>query len=143
MDVEDNVQALYALTDFLMETGDYTTTTYYQTIAEHFDSVQDQKSFALRLVIHYVGDLHQPLHTTAAVSNTYPHGDAGGNYEHLPEYENTGATNLHSVWDSVIYNYTGYQTLPFTTTTWAANGAEVKELATAYPQTGDMHDGNF
>jgi hypothetical protein len=111
MDVEDNVQALYALTDFLMETGDYTTTTYYQTIAEHFDSVQDQKSFALRLVIHYVGDLHQPLHTTAAVSNTYPHGDAGGNYEHLPEYENTGATNLHSVWDSVIYNYTGYQTL--------------------------------
>jgi hypothetical protein len=30
MDEEDNVQALYALTDFLMETGDYKTTTYYE-----------------------------------------------------------------------------------------------------------------
>jgi hypothetical protein len=29
-DTEDNVQALYALTNFLTKTGDYTASTYYQ-----------------------------------------------------------------------------------------------------------------
>lgn len=57
-DVEDNVQALYALTNFLTETGDYTSTTYYQQIKDHFPLLQDQQSFALRLIIHYVGDVH-------------------------------------------------------------------------------------
>jgi len=39
--IDDNVQALYALTDFLTNTGDYKSTTYYQQIAEHFSSLQD------------------------------------------------------------------------------------------------------
>jgi hypothetical protein len=34
---------------------------------------EDQaKSVALRFLIHYVGDLHQPLHTVARVNPSYP-----------------------------------------------------------------------
>ena len=38
-------------------------------------------------------------------------GDAGGNFEHVPEVGNTGVTNLHSIWNSVIYEYPGYPNL--------------------------------
>jgi len=57
---------------------------------------------ALRFVIHFVGDLHQPLH--AATNN-----DEGGNcvpvafFEQLPQLRNpqnaSYAPNLHGVWD--------------------------------------------
>ena len=63
------------------------------------------------MIIHYIGDLHQPLHATTEVDNQYPHGDLGGNYQHVPDTGDTGVTNLHSIWDSVIYEYPGYATL--------------------------------
>jgi S1/P1 Nuclease len=37
------------------------------------------ESFILRLLIHYIGDIHQPLHATAKVNPNYPKGDMGGN----------------------------------------------------------------
>ena len=61
----------------------------------------DAKSFALRLLIHYVGDIHQPLHATSRVDSKYPKGDAGGNFFHVPQKGDV--KNLHSVWDSVVY----------------------------------------
>lgn len=59
----------------LTDSGDYKSTTYYQQIAAAFPKQADQLSFALRLVIHYVGDMHQPLHAEAEVNSTYPSGD--------------------------------------------------------------------
>ena len=82
---------------------------YVNKIAESFSYTEDQFSFALRLIIHYAGDIHQPLHSVAEVDNEYPEGDEGGNYEHIPSVN--GVSNLHSVWDSVIYQYTGYASL--------------------------------
>ena len=67
------------------------------------------KSFALRLLIHYVGDIHQPLHSTSRVDSKYPRGDAGGNLFHVPSKE--GAKNLHAVWDSVVYLFTATPSL--------------------------------
>lgn len=101
----DVVSALTSLTKFLKgEVGsDYDT--YTQQIAQKFSYEDDQKSFALRMVIHYVGDVHQPLHTTAEVDPTYPTGDRGGNSEQVPSSH--GASNLHAIWDSVIYVYDG------------------------------------
>jgi len=101
MDTVDNVDALNMLTGWLVDSGDYKESTYYQQIVKAFPVVEDQKAFALRLIIHYVGDIHQPLHATALVDSHYPKGDAGGNFEHIPAQD--GVTNLHSVWDSVIY----------------------------------------
>ena len=58
------------------------------------------------MIIHYVGDVHQPLHSTALVDSEYPSGDRGGNSEHIPSID--GVSNLHAVWDSVLYTWTGY-----------------------------------
>jgi len=38
------------------------------------------RSYAMRLLVHYVGDLHQPLHAADRLNSRYPKGDAGGNF---------------------------------------------------------------
>lgn len=70
----------------------------------HIPNEEDAKSYALRLLIHYIGDIHQPLHASARVDKKYPKGDAGGNFFTVPAKENT--KNLHAVWDSAVYAYT-------------------------------------
>lgn len=74
------------------------------------------KSIALRFLIHYIGDLHQPLHTTSKVNDLYPKGDLGGNLFNVTEED--GINELHAVWDSVIYEYEGYANLPFNESDW-------------------------
>ena len=55
------------------------------------------KGIALRVLLHVVGDIHQPLHATTQVSTKFPQGDRGGN---LLILSGTGvAKNLHSYWD--------------------------------------------
>jgi hypothetical protein len=61
-----------------------------------------KRAEALRYIIHFVGDLHQPLHSTT-------NDDEGGNcvplkyFRRKPREHNHGFTpNLHSVWDSAI-----------------------------------------
>lgn len=56
-----------------------------------------EKGIALRILLHVVGDIHQPLHATTKVSQHLPNGDHGGNLNIL--HENTIATNLHAYWD--------------------------------------------
>jgi hypothetical protein len=61
-----------------------------------------KKADALRFLIHFVGDLHQPLHATT-------NNDQGGNcvpvayFDALPQLRNpqteTYAPNLHGIWD--------------------------------------------
>ncbi len=59
---------------------------------------------ALRFLIHFVGDVHQPLHAVARDSDEHPDGDRGGNdFKVLPidrhkELE-PPPTNLHALWD--------------------------------------------
>lgn len=57
-----------------------------------------QKGIALRILLHVVGDIHQPLHATSRVSESYPEGDRGGNLVELTQ--NSVAKNLHSYWDN-------------------------------------------
>lgn len=85
----------------------------------------------MRLMLHYAGDIHQPLHATSRVDHEYPQGDRGGNSFKLPSKD--GANNLHAVWDSIIYEFTGYPTLPFSDADWAKNGNVAKELMAKYP----------
>ena len=109
-DSVDVLEALEALTSFLKGESVTSPNTYIDQIQSSFADEKDQLSFALRLVIHYVGDIHQPLHAVAGVSDEYPKGDRGGNSEWIdPSVDGVG--NLHQVWDSVIYSYIGYETL--------------------------------
>ena len=105
----DVVGALTDLTGFLKGEVTQSESYYVNKIAGYFSYEEDQLSFALRLVIHYVGDIHQPLHAIAEVDSTYPTGDRGGNEEHIPSVD--GVSNLHALWDADIYTYTGYPDL--------------------------------
>ena len=58
---------------------------------------------SVRLLIHYLGDIHQPLHSLSRVDPDYPAGDRGGNDFPLPNHYS--AAELHAVWDSVIYEF--------------------------------------
>ncbi len=60
-----------------------------------------ERAKALRYVLHFVVDLHQPLHATALESNRHPRGDKGGNdYAILaPAGMPRSVDNLHRLWD--------------------------------------------
>jgi hypothetical protein len=51
---------------------------------------------ALKFLIHFVGDLHQPLHSTER------NDDKGGNFRLVFFLNQSEAVNLHRVWDSEI-----------------------------------------
>ena len=54
---------------------------------------RDEAVLALKMVIHLMGDLHQPMHMGHK-------SDLGGNRVEVNFFKNT--TNLHSVWDSQL-----------------------------------------
>jgi hypothetical protein len=54
----------------------------------------------LALLIHFIGDMHQPLHCCSLVNDTYPKGDKGGNDFYIKP-GNRGI-KLHSLWDGLL-----------------------------------------
>ncbi|MEO9953054.1 MULTISPECIES: S1/P1 nuclease [Nonlabens] len=71
---------------------------------------REEKAFQLRMLVHFIGDLHQPLHT--GISE-----DKGGNDFQVRWFRD--GSNLHRVWDSqMIESY----------------GMSYTELATNMPQ---------
>jgi hypothetical protein len=63
-----------------------------------------QKAIAIAWLEHLIGDLHQPLHTSARVTDTEPKGDQGGNLFLLmpKDTPRDKQENLHWYWDSII-----------------------------------------
>jgi S1/P1 Nuclease len=62
----------------------------------------------LRLIIHFVGDIHQPLHCAARVSRALPDGDQGGNLVTIKiagPNGNPRSINLHSYWDGGLESF--------------------------------------
>lgn len=70
---------------------------------------QARRAQALRFIVHYVGDLHQPLHCSTRVDKKNRRGDEGGNlfFVRVP----TGKANqfreikLHSYWDGGLDSF--------------------------------------
>ncbi len=54
-----------------------------------------QRGEALKFLIHFVGDLHQPLHVT-------DNHDRGGNDVQIVVFGASAATNLHALWDTAL-----------------------------------------
>jgi hypothetical protein len=91
--------------------------------------VSFSRSFNLRLMIHYFGDIHQPLHSVSRYTADYPNGDAGGNLFRIPNSGVTGSiNNLHSVWDSVGYAYEAFIDQPLTDDSWKYLGQEAFKI---------------
>jgi hypothetical protein len=63
------------------------------------------KRLALLILIHLVGDIHQPLHAVTKVSKQLPQGDLGGNLFRLGPNKVGG--NLHQYWDRGAGFYMG------------------------------------
>lgn len=63
-----------------------------------------EKAVAIAWIEHIVGDIHQPLHTSARVTETEPKGDQGGNLFQLTPQgtPREQQVNLHWYWDSII-----------------------------------------
>lgn len=60
-------------------------------------------------MIHYFGDVHQPLHSVSRYTADYPDGDMGGNLFTIDPIGPVGDTadNLHALWDSVVSTMIG------------------------------------
>jgi hypothetical protein len=57
---------------------------------------KEKRAEALKYLVHFVGDIHQPLHCAER------NGDKGGNARLVFFEDRPKAMNLHSVWDSAI-----------------------------------------
>jgi hypothetical protein len=75
----------------------------------------DKKRMYLKLLIHFVGDIHQPFHAGR-------HEDLGGNKIKLTWFSTP--TNLHSLWDEQLINF---QQLSYTEYTTAINRTSAKQ----------------
>ena len=101
------------------------------------------KSYALRLLIHYVGDIHQPFHNEAMYSTQFPTGDKGGNLITLPSHYSSD--ELHAVWDQQMYSEHNHISRPINQTAWntfqprvvslMASGASAVAKASEYQNT--------
>lgn len=61
-------------------------------------STREDKIFYLKMLVHFMGDLHQPLHIGIA-------DDKGGNDFQVRWFKS--GTNLHTVWDSKMIDFYG------------------------------------
>ena len=72
------------------------------------DSPDAEKAIAIAWIQHLIGDLHQPLHTSARVTDAEPKGDQGGNLFLLTPQgtPRDKQENLHWFWDSIVVRNT-------------------------------------
>ena len=90
-------------------------------------------SINTRLLIHYVGDAHQPLHSATLYSADHPKGDRGGT-----QFAVDGEHDIHSMhflWDSACYKYAERTELPLDGETWNRIGDEAASLVSQYPKS--------
>jgi hypothetical protein len=66
-------------------------------ILKDVNSPQDKKAFALKFIVHLVGDLHQPLHVGNGL-------DQGGNKCKVTFHKKE--MNLHALWDEGMIDFT-------------------------------------
>ncbi len=69
----------------------------FEILKDRSRSAADRAT-ALRYVIHFIGDLHQPLHTTT-------NDDQGGNCTSVTLFEDPKRGNLHGAWDYGIIGH--------------------------------------
>lgn len=118
------------LVSWLKKEPGYETGYTYEKVNKYFPNGTDAESIALRFLIHFVGDFHQPLHCLARVNEDYPKGDAGGNAFELPyRYR---VENLHALWDSVLFTTRKYLKMPLEQKNWDFLGSETEVLKSKY-----------
>jgi hypothetical protein len=93
------------------------------------------RGFFIRMLIHLVGDLHQPFHNVALFSKQFPQGDRGGN-QFIVTYKNR-KTNLHSFWDSICGTGVSSYTFPLSSVEKNQIAAKAQQLILKYGPFND------
>jgi len=65
-----------------------------------------ERAMALKFVVHFIGDLHQPLHVTTRTNPDTGQDDEGGNLIQVTFF--SVDTNLHAVWDTNLIMHKVY-----------------------------------
>ena len=60
------------------------------------------KGLSIRLLMHFIGDVHQPLHASDRITPKMPEGDAGGNLFPIKHFGEKQMDNLHFLWDTMF-----------------------------------------
>ena len=72
----------------------------FSGVLKNPDATDADKADAIRYLVHFVADCHQPLHTVARDTDQFPNGDRGGNDFKLgPVPLKPKPRNLHFLWD--------------------------------------------
>jgi hypothetical protein len=87
------------------------------------------QAVSLRYLLHFVGDIQQPLHCSTAVSASRPGGDGGGNSFTL----DTTWFNLHSLWDGGGGFLFDSVSRPLSVAGQNALNAKVAQIESVYP----------
>lgn len=76
----------------------------FEKILKDANASNADKAIALAWILHLGGDIHQPLHTSARVTELEPKGDQGGNLFSLSPKDTprNQQVNLHWFWDSIV-----------------------------------------
>lgn len=86
-------------------------------ILKNANSSKADKLFALKFVVHLIGDLHQPLHVGNGL-------DLGGN--NCKVFFHNKLTNLHALWDEGIIDFTNLSFTEFSR--FIAEGKTVEQI---------------
>jgi hypothetical protein len=78
--------------------------TEFEKVVRDPSASDKDKAIAIAWIMHLTGDIHQPLHTSARVTDSEPKGDQGGNLFHLTPQDTPREkqVNLHWFWDSIV-----------------------------------------
>lgn len=113
-----------------------------ETIVANSANTDARRAQYLSFLIHFVGDIHQPLHCVTLYSAQFPKGDKGGNRYLI---HTAIASNLHAYWDEglgLFYSVPGnyqfrYNQVENIATQWMAQypaadfGAQLQDLSAA------------
>ncbi|WP_109300553.1 S1/P1 nuclease [Aquimarina sp. AU474] len=83
------------------------------------NSTSEDKEFYLKMLVHFVGDLHQPLHVGRGE-------DKGGNDIQVQWFRN--GSNLHRVWDSDMLDYYGMSYTELSTNAVVFSEPQIEEI---------------
>jgi hypothetical protein len=89
------------------------------------------KARQLRFMVHFVGDIHQPLHAATYFSAQFPGGDRGGNDWPISGFAWT--SELHALWDGGLGQWADDLVRPLNATGTAWVAALAAQVMGLYP----------
>jgi len=116
----------------LTTTNLYTALLHWENVLADPRSNRSVKIFALKMVVHLVGDAHQPLHIARAA-------DEGGNL--IPVWFDNESTNLHALWDTKMIEHRGLSAQELAREWDFANVEDIKTWQ-ADPLLGWLYESN-